>query len=125
MKLPPLPVRLLHQFLYLPHEGLVVLLELRQIKLQVAVFLGQAIDLCLEDHVLGEGDEVGRVGGLGEVGVIWEVRVLGLPTVGGASLVCDLRFSFWLFILFLLIKLRESRTELPLPHLKPTSRSLS
>ena len=77
MKLPPLPVRLLHQFLYLPHEGLVVLLELRKIKLQVAVFLGQPIDLCLEDRVLREGDEVGRVRVLGEVGMVWEVCVQG------------------------------------------------
>ena len=125
MKLPPLPVRLLHQFLYLPHEGLVVLLELCQIQLQVTVFLGQAVVLCFEDRVLGDGYEVGGVGSLGDVGMVWEVRGLGLLTVKGTSLVCDLRISFWLFILFLLIKLRESRAELPLPHLKTTSRSLS
>jgi hypothetical protein len=125
LKLPPLSIRLLHQFLYLPHEGLVVLLELCQIQLQVTVFFGQAVDLCLEDRVLGEEDEVGGVGGLGDVGMVWRVRVLGLLTVKGTSLVCDLRISFWLFILFLLIKLRESRAELPLPHFKATSRSLS
>ena len=96
MKLSPLSVRLLHQFLYLPHEGLVVLLELCQIQLQVAVFLGQAVVLSFEDRVLGDGDEVGRVGGLGDVGMVWEVRVLGLLTAKGTSLVCDLRISIWL-----------------------------
>ena len=97
MKLASLSVRLLHQLLYLPHECLIVLLELRQIQLQMAVFFGQAVVLSFQDRVLGDGDEVERVAGdLGDVGMaeFSDVRVLDTLTVGGASLVRDLRVSY-------------------------------
>ena len=93
----------------------------------MAVFFGQAVVLSFQDRVLGDGDEVERVAGdLGDVGMaeFSDVRVLDTLTVGGASLVRDLRVSYWRLELFLLIKLSESCTEIYLAQPRLASKIL-
>jgi hypothetical protein len=82
----------------------------------VAVFLGQALVLTFEARVLGERDIVGRVSGAGTELVACEVGLLGELAVGGATLVCDLRPRFILFILLFLIEGSESLCDLSWPH---------
>ena len=91
----------------------------------MAVFLGQTLVLTFEVRVLGERNVVGRVSGAGTELVVSEVGLLGELAVGRATLVCDLRPRFILFILLFLIEGCESLGDLSWPHYPlPATRNL-